>query len=79
MIKCFEQELRFIIIGEVKQAKFFSVMADERSDVANKEQLTIVIRYVNEDDEICGDFVELVECQNGITGLALAEKIESAL
>ena len=74
MIKCFEQELRGIIIREVKQAKLFSVMADECSDVANKEQLAIVIRYVNEDDEICEDFVEFVECENGITGLALAEK-----
>ena len=54
-------------------------MADECSDVANKEQLAIVIRYVNEDDEICEDFVEFVECENGITGLALAEKIKSAL
>ena len=79
MIKCFEQELRGILISEVKQAKFFSVMADECSDVANKEQLAIVIRYVNEDDEICEDFVEFVECENGITGLALAEKIKSAL
>ena len=79
VIKCFEQELRGIIISEVKQAKFFSVMANECSDVANKEQLAIVIRYVNEDDEICEDFVEFVECENGITGLALAEKIKSAL
>ena len=54
-------------------------MADECSDVANKEQLTIVIRYVNEDDEICEYFVEFLECENGITGLALAEKIKSAL
>ena len=36
--------------------------------------MAIVIRYVNEDDEICEDFVEFVECENGITGLALAEK-----
>ena len=79
VIKCFEQELRGIIISEVKQAKFFSVMADECSDVANKEQLAIVIRYVNEDDEICEDFVEFVECENGITDLALAEKKSKVL
>ena len=79
MIKCFEQELRGIVISEVKQAKFFSVMADECSDVVNKEESAIVIRYVNEDDEICEDFVEFLECENGITGLALAEKIKSAL
>ena len=54
-------------------------MTGEYNDDANKEQLTIVIRYVNEDDEICEDFVEFVECENGITGLALAEKIKSAL
>ena len=63
--------MRGIIISAVKQVKFFSVMADECSDVANKEQLAIAIRYVSEDDEIC-------ECENGITGLALAEKIKSA-
>ena len=79
MIKCFEQELKGIIISEVKQAKFFSAMADECSDIANKEQLEIVIHYVNEDDEICEDFVEFVECENGITGLALAEKIKSTV
>ena len=53
-------------------------MADEYSDVANKEQLTIVLRYVNEDDEIYEDFIECVECENRTTGLALAEKIKSA-
>ena len=79
MIKCFEQELRGIIISEVKQAKFFSVMADEYSDVTNKGQLTTVIRYVNENKEICEDSVEFFECENGITGLVLAEKIKSAL
>ena len=41
--------------------------------------MTIVLRYVNDEDEICEDFVEFVECENGITGLALAEKIKSAL
>ena len=50
-------------------------MADECSDVANKEQLTIILRYVNEGD----DSVEFLECENGITELALAEKIKSAL
>ena len=37
VIKCFEQELKGIIISEVKQAKFSSVMADECSDVADKD------------------------------------------
>ena len=35
VIKCFEEELRSIIISEVKQAKFFSVMVDECNETRN--------------------------------------------
>ena len=34
------------IISRVKEAKWFSVIADEVTDVSNKEQLSIVLRYV---------------------------------
>ena len=51
-------------------------MADEVTDSSNKEQLSLVIRYVDPDD--CGipkDLVDFIECDIGITGSALAEKI----
>ena len=35
------------IIGEIKKSKFFSILADETSDVSNKEQMSLVLRYLD--------------------------------
>ena len=35
------------IIEEIKSAKFYSIIADEVTDAANKEELSLVIRYVH--------------------------------
>ena len=34
------------IIGEIKKSKFFSILADEASNVSNKEQISLVLRYL---------------------------------
>ena len=36
------------ILKEVREAQFFSVIADEATDVANDEQLSISVRYVDD-------------------------------
>ena len=33
------------IIGEIKKSKFFIFLADDASDVSNKEQMSLVLRY----------------------------------
>ena len=38
--------IREEILKEVKDAKWFAVMADETRDISNEEQLAIVLRYV---------------------------------
>ena len=75
IIEAFEHEIRSKILAEVKQAHFCSVMTDERTDVSNKEQLTICLRYVDANDKIHEEFIELVNCDSGTTGAALADKI----
>ena len=35
------------IIDEVREAQFYSVMADEVVDISNREQLTVVVRFVD--------------------------------
>ena len=42
-------QVRQEIIRKVHQAKWFSVIADEVTDVSNKEQLSLVVRYVDLD------------------------------
>lgn len=60
-------------MSEVKKAKFYSVIANETADVANKEQLSISLRYILNDqvNEVFLDFVEVER----ITGEVLANSI----
>ena len=66
------------ILLKVKQAQLFTVIADEVTDCSNKEQLSLVLRYVNPDDcSIREDLVTFLECDSGITGKALADMMIS--
>ena len=42
--------IRRLIFLRVKKAKLFTLVADEVTDSSNKEQLSLVLRYVNTDD-----------------------------
>ena len=60
------------------ESKFFSFMADEAQDCANKEQMPLVIQYV-EQSEIREAFIKFLLCNSGLTELALSEKIKQAI
>lgn len=63
-------------LSKVRAAQFFTVIADEVTDCSNKEQLSLVLRYVSPDDhQIREDLVDFIECDAGTSGRALAEKI----
>ena len=65
---------------KVQAAKWYTVLADEVTDVSNKEQLSFVLRYVDSDSLIIReDLVGFVECDTGISGWNLAGKIISSL
>ena len=65
--------IRRDIVEEVKKARFYSVIADEVTDAGNREELSIVLRYVlgSEIKEVFVDFVEVAR----ITGEVLARTI----
>ena len=44
--------------SEVKEAKFYSIIADEVTDVSNKEELSLVVRYLHKGNvkEVFVDF-----------------------
>ena len=58
-------------ILKIQDARLFSVIADEATDSANEEQLSISIRFV-EDGIPCEKFLGLHECRSGVTGEAIA-------
>ena len=60
------------VISEVKNAKY-SIIADEVTDAANHEELSLVFRYVYKQEirEVFVDFLDVVR----ITGRVLGEGI----
>lgn len=78
LIEAIGDQLRNAIIQEVKAVKWFSIQCDEVSDVSNKEQVSIVLRYVDLSNTIREDFVDFVAVER-ITGEVLAAKIKDVL
>ena len=80
IIDVLADQIRNKIIVKVQAAKWFTVIADEVTDVSNKEQLSLVLRYVDPDALLVReDLVGFFECDTGISGHALALKIISCL
>lgn len=75
IITCCGDHLREKILSDVRQAKYFSVLADEVADVSNTEQLSLVLRFVDESNEIREEFVDFLPCTGGTSGQALADMI----
>ena len=59
------------IITEVKQTRMFSVMADGAADISNKENLSLVFRYVDSSKNIREEFVGFRLCGDETTGNAI--------
>ena len=67
------------IVAEVKEAKFFSVFADEATDCANIEQMSLVVRFVDKTFSIREEFLGFVPCKLGLSGEAVAQTILNTL
>ena len=64
--------IRQKLVDEVREAHFFSILADETTDCSNKEQLTLVLRFVDGQNQIREEFFAFLEAPS-TTGEALAD------
>lgn len=65
------------LINMVNESECFSILAYETSDVSNKEQLALCVRYVNgteQNAKLCEIFLKFVEIHS-LTGKNLASAI----
>ena len=74
-----EEWIQEKILEEVREAKFFSVCAEEAADFLNKEQLSLVLRFVDKTDVVREEFISFLLCEFGTTGEALSKIIITAL
>lgn len=80
IVSVLANQVRGKIIRKVQPAKWYTIIADEVTDLSNKEQLSIVLRYVDSDNVLVReDLVGFVECDTGISGRNLADKITTHL
>ena len=63
VIDIFADQIRQNIISRVKKVKWHGVVTDEVTDISNKEQLSLVVRYVDHDGLLLQeDLVAFIEC-----------------
>ena len=67
LICCCGKFIKDSLIKDIKESKFFSILADEASDCSNQEQLSLVLRFVDKDGEIREDFSGLLHYNLGLT------------
>ena len=74
MITVVSDALQNAIVDKIKTAKYFSVLADEVTDISNLEQLSLVIRFVDKNKQIREDFLDFITVYR-ITGDSLSKAI----
>ena len=67
------------IVEEINTSGLFSVLADEVADVSNKEQMALVLRYVDRTGNIMERFIKFVHLNQGTTGRVIADTIKDEL
>lgn len=65
------------LVSKVNKAGAFSVLADETTDISTTEQVTLCVRYVNE-NKIYEDFLQFVPAES-LTGESLSNLIINSL
>ena len=78
MISVIADAIQGKIIDEIQAVEFFTILADEVSDCSNLEQVSVVIRFVDKDNNIREKFLGFITVER-ITGEALATALLSWL
>ena len=64
---------------EIRDSKYFSILSDEAADISNKENLSVVIRFLDSMKTVREEFVGFYLCEDGTTGAAIKDLIIGAV
>ena len=57
LIECFRDLIAEQRVGKVKKSRYYSIPADEATDCSLKEQLALIFRFVDKENNIKEEFV----------------------
>ena len=75
LIECAGNVISNKLVEEINESGVFAILADESTDCSNKEQLGLIIRFVDKNDEIREEFLKFIYIDLGVRGKELKSKI----
>ena len=79
LIECCGQIIKESLLQDIKESQYYSVIADEASDTSNKEQMSLVLRFVDKKFDVREEFLGFLHCKSGLSGKALSERLLGAI
>lgn len=75
LITCCGEEITETILSQVQNARYYSVIFDETTDISHTEQLSLNLRYLH-NNEIREDFVKFIDAYDNIKTISLDENVD---
>lgn len=63
---------------KINDSQCFSILADETTDISTNEQLTLCVRYLDTQNNICEDFLQYIKVES-LTSISLSSVIINGL
>ena len=79
LIECYGQIITENLLQDIKKSQYYSVIADEASDTSYKEQMSLVLRFVDKNFDVREEFLGFLHCKSGLSGKALSETLLGAI
>lgn len=78
LIECCGDEIRGEILNRIHEAKYWSIMFDETTDLSHKEQMTLIVRYLWK-ESVKEDFISFIDAYKSAADLNREELKENKL
>jgi len=75
LIEVCKKEITFHILKEIEQAKFYSIMFDETTDISKMSQMSLIIRYIH-NEKVYERFIAFIDCHQYLYKGQTVEEIE---
>ena len=79
LIECAGKIISNKLVEEINESGVFAILADESTDCSNKEQLVLIIRFVDKKNEIGEEFLQFIYMDSGVGREELKSKILGTL
>ena len=67
------------LVADVKESKHYTILTDEARDCSLKEQIALILRFVDKNSNIREEFVPFLECSYGLSSQSLFKTIKEFL